>query len=604
MAISRKILQKKQASPATVSRSTLNGRSVSKGIAIGKAVCLYGIKRQFYRIKLDENEIEREIKRVKAAVRLAKLRLRKIIAPAAAKEKKSDSILDVQFLILEDRSLHNQIENLIRAQKVNAEWAVKEVSDKYLEAYKAIQDEYLRERYVDLEDVIERLMSALDGGVHSALSFDDETIIVSKELKPSTMVELLNGNINGIVTETGGWTSHTFILAREHGLPSTAGLKNVLKQIKTGDTLVVDGNRGLVHVNPSREKLKEYESMVSSRRAAIAPGLVPQKFATTDGVEIAIRVNSDTAINYQEAKKFGAKGIGLFRSEFLVNREGGFPTEKQQIREYRLIAEEAGAHGVCIRTFDIGVSQAFEESEEKEKNPALGLRAIRLVLANEKIFRTQVRALLQASLGKKLNIVLPMISDVSEILQAKKIIAEEKKNLKAKNIAVGKPKIGAMIEVPSAVLMADEIAAEVDFLSLGTNDLVQYLLAVDRDNENVADWFRTLHPAVLRAVGHVLNVGEKHSIPVLVCGEMSGSPVYCVILVGLGAKELSMSVKAIPRVTEVITQISHKSAAEIAQKLLKTRTADEAESFVSREFSRKWPDLFTLESLPQYRSSR
>jgi phosphotransferase system enzyme I (PtsI) len=595
MAVTLKNSKKKAAS-----EMTLQGRSVSRGVAVGKAVCLYGVKHQFYRSTLKDNEVEREIKRVRAAVRLARLRLKKISAPA---KESANSILDVQFLILEDTSLLNQMENLIRSQKVNAEWAVKEISDKYLEAYKAIKDEYLRERYVDLEDVMERLMSALDGGVHNSLAFSGETIVVAKELKPSTMVEILNGTINGIVTESGGWTSHTFILAREHGLPSTAGLKNVLRLIKTGDTIIVDGNKGLVFVNPSPEVLNKYTSPVS-RPAQIASGTngrAPQKFTTTDGREIIIRVNSDTAINYQEAKKLGARGIGLFRSEFLFNRERGFPSEKAQMNEYRHIAGETGAHGICIRTFDIGLSQAFDESEEREKNPALGLRAIRLGLANESIFRTQIRALLRASYGKKINIVLPMISDVAEILEAKKIIAEEKRSLKKKGFDVGRPKLGAMIEVPSAVLMAGEIAAEVDFLSLGTNDLVQYLLAVDRDNENVADWFRTLHPAVLRAIKHVLEAGKRHSIPVLVCGEMSGSPVYCVILAGLGATDLSMSVKAIPRVTEVITQINSKDAAALVKQLINCRTADEAEKLVRKEFSRKWPHLFTLETLPQPR---
>jgi phosphotransferase system enzyme I (PtsI) len=584
---------KNNSSPAP--ETVLKGRSVSKGVAIGEAVCLYGIKRQFYRVKLKNNEIEPEVKRFKAAVRLARLRLRKISPPG---KNNSNSILDVQFLMLEDRSLTRQIELLIRHQKVNAEWAVKEISDKYLEAYEAIQDDYLKERYIDLEDVMERLMGALDGGVHSPLTFSDKTIVVAKEIKPSTMVELLNGDVKGIVTESGGWTSHSSILAREHGLPSATGLKNVLKQIKTGDMILVDGDKGVICVNPSAKKLKEYSSQLSPDGKTKTSGRIPQKIQTSDGKEMTIRVNADTAINYQEAKKLGARGIGLFRSEFLFNRERGFPSEKTQLREYASIASEVGKDGVCIRTFDIGVSQAFDENDEREKNPALGLRAIRLVLANEKIFRTQIRALLRASYRNHLNIVLPMISDVTEILQAKKIIAEERKALKAKGVSIGKPKIGAMIEVPSAVLMAHEIAAQVDFLSLGTNDLVQYLLAVDRDNENVADWFRTLHPAVLRAVDTVIKAGKKHSTPVVVCGEMSGSPVYCLILLGLGATELSMSVKAIPRVTDVITQINAKDAVALAKKLLNCRSADDTETLVRREFVRKWPDLFTLKSLP------
>jgi phosphotransferase system enzyme I (PtsI) len=594
-------LRNKQNNSSSGPEVVLKGRSVSKGVAVGEAVCLYGIKRQFYRIRLKNNEIEREVKRFKAALRLARLRLKKISAPAG---NNSHSILDVQFLLLEDRSLIHQVELLIRNQKVNAEWAVKEVSDKYIEAYKAIQDDYLKERYIDLEDVTERLMSALDGGVHRPLSLSDKTIIVAQEIKPSTMVELLNGVVKGLVTESGGWTSHSFILAREHGLPSATGVKNILHQIKTGDTIIVDGDQGIICINPSGKTLKEYSSQQASADKSKTGAKFQQKIQTLDGKEITIRVNSDTAINYREAKKMGAKGIGLFRSEFLVNRERGFPGESTQTREYGHIAAETGKDGVCIRTFDVGVAQAFDNFEEKEKNPALGLRAIRLVLANEKIFRTQIRALLRASYKTHLNIVLPMISDVAEILRAKKMIAEERKALLNKGIKTGRPKIGAMIEVPSAVLMAEEIALQVDFLSLGTNDLVQYLLAVDRDNENVADWFRTLHPAVLRSVAAVLKAGKKHSKPVIVCGEMSGSPVYCVILIGLGAGELSMSVKAIPRVNEVIAQISSKDAISLTKKLLNCGSADEAEALVRREFPRKWPSLFSLDTLPQPRSAR
>jgi phosphoenolpyruvate-protein phosphotransferase (PTS system enzyme I) len=573
----------------------LSGRSVSKGFALGEAVCLYGVKRQFYRIKLKNNEVEREVKRFHAAVRLALRRLKKISAPAG---DFSTGILDVQFLLLEDQSLIDKVEYLIRTQKVNAEWAVKEVSDKYLEAYKAIQDDYLKERYIDLEDVTERLMGALDGGAQNSLSFSAGTIVVAKEIMPSTMVEILNSDVRGIVTESGGWTSHSFILAREHGLPSITGVKNVLQQVSNGIILAVDGDRGAVTIDPLIKKpLTASVNTASTGNAKTAP-VTPRGFYTLDGKKIVVKVNCDTVAHYLEAKQLGAKGVGLFRSEFLVNRERGFPSEKTQLREYAEIAKQVGADGVSIRTFDIDASLTLL-GDEREKNPALGLRAIRLGLANEKIFRTQVRALLRAAYKRHLKIVLPMISDITEIRQAKKIIAEEKKALTAKGIKTGRPKIGVMIEVPSAVLMAPEIAAEVDFLSLGTNDLVQYLLAVDRDNENVADWFRTLHPAVLRSVKHVLDAGKKHETPVVVCGEMSGSPVYSVILIGLGATELSMSVKALPRVMEIITGISAKDAARLTKNLLKSSSADEAEGLVRREFVRKWSNLFDLQVLPQ-----
>ena len=268
---------------------------------------------------------------------------------------------------------------------------------------------------------------------------------------------------------------------------------------------------------------------------------------TLDGWPITIRANLDLPSAYKQAKRFGCEGIGLYRSEFLFNQFKGFPTETEQIEAYRQIAELAGDDGVRIRTFDLSLENLTGENEDKEKNPALGLRAIRMSLTRKKQFRTQIRALLQASFENNMDIVLPMISDVSEIIQTKES-SKPKRNLPQKRHKYGSPRLSAMIEIPSAVLIAEEIAAEVDFLCLGTNDLVQYLLAVDRDNEAVADWFRTLHPAVFRAVKMVVKAAEDSDTPLIVCGEMAGSPFYAPVLIGLGVTEMSMNVNSIPQV--------------------------------------------------------
>ncbi len=294
----------------------------------------------------------------------------------------------------------------------------------------------------------------------------------------------------------------------------------------------------------------------------------------------------------------GAQGIGLYRSEFLFNQYKGFPTETEQIQAYKKVAKAVGKDTVCIRTFDINIEQLAEGNVEKEQNSALGLRGIRFGLLQKKEFQTQLRAILQASAENKIDIVLPMISDVSEIMLTKSILEKEKRNLIKQKIKCGNPRIGVMIEVPATIFMIEEIVREADFLSLGTNDLVQYILAVDRDNESVADWFRTLHPAILRSIKRVLDAAEAGKIPVIVCGEMAGSPVYAAILIGLGANELSMNPNSILRVRKTVSAIAFEEAEEITKKLLKCQSSDAVESLVSELFTEKWSHLFSPDALP------
>ncbi len=588
-------------SPRKKAEIKLKARAVARGVAIGRAVCLHGRKRQFYRVALDESLIERETRRFRASVRLAKRQLVKIAgAPAARPHDSKHNIFETHLLFLEDASLLGQIEKMIRDEKVNAEWAVKVVIDHYIATYKAFSDEHLREKYIDLEDVADRLLTALGGGAKSGLKLEKDAIIIAKELKPSTLIELAASEPRAIITERGGWTSHTFILAREISLPAVTGMKGILRRVQPGDQLVVDGYRGQVILNPSKESLLEFSNAVTATEDEAEIGGRPAEgpLKTLDNVEVTVRANLDLPEGFARAKTNGTKGIGLYRSEFLFNQYKGFPSEAEQIKAYRKIARLAGEDGVRIRTFDLSVDQLAGESEEKETNPALGLRAIRLVLSRKREFRRQIRALLQASAEEKIDVVLPMISDVAEILHTKKIIEREKERLERKGAATGNPRLGAMIEVPSAVLVAADIAAEVDFLSLGTNDLVQYLLAVDRDNEAVADWFRTLHPAVLRAVKQVVEAAEKKAIPLIVCGEMAGSPVYVPILIGLGATELSMNVNSIARVRRVVSDIAFEEAREIADRLLECRTADEAEQTVREKYLEKWSHLFSIDVLP------
>lgn len=592
---------KKQVKNSKNGETAIKGRAVSRGVGIGKALGLYGRKRQFYRIKLEKSKIEPELRRFRAAIRLAKLQLNKIKNQSNQTDGDSRAnIFETHLMFLEDKSLLEKIENVIRQQKVNSEWAVKVVTDRYIADYKAIADDHLRERYIDLEDVAERILTALGGGRKANIRLEKNTVILAREVKPSTLIELLESKPKAIITENGGWTSHTFILARELNLPAVTGIKGILRRVKSGENIIVDGFNGQVILHPSKETIKSFKQKENQvNKSSFETGKLPdEELQTLDGQVIKIRANVDLSKDYQKAENFGARGIGLYRSEFLFNQNKGYPSEKEQVESYRKIAGIVGEAGVKIRTFDLSVDQLTEEIQDKEKNPALGLRALRLSLTKESRFRTQIRALLRASFEPNLDIVLPMISDVSEVLSAKKIIEEEKQKLARRKYKFGAPKLGAMIEVPSAILMAEEIISEVDFVNLGTNDLIQYLLAVDRDNETVADWFRTLHPAVLKSVKIVLQAAEKLEKPVIVCGEMAGSPVYAAILIGLGAKELSMNLNSISRIRNLIANIAFEEAREITKELESCRSADETEAKVAEVFAKKWNHLFSEKDLP------
>lgn len=580
---------------------TITGRAVSRGVTVGKVVCLYGSKKQFYRVYLQKMQIGDELERLRAAVQLAKLQLKEISAlQSTSIDKNKIGIFEAHSLILEDNSLLLKIENVIQEKNVNAEWAVKIVADSLVASYKSFGDEYLRERYIDIEDVTDRLINALSGGGKSNFLVEKYSVIVAKEIKPSTLIDLTESAPKAIITEIGGWTSHSFILAREIKLPAVTGVEGILRHIKTGDHVLVDGYNGQVILHPTDETIEKYKlraAQFQQTKTAIS-GFRQEKLTTLDQRLITIRANVDFINEHTASKLSGASGIGLYRSEFLFNQYEGFPSEQEQIEAYRKVAETVGLMRAGIRTFDISPEQIAESIQEKEKNPALGMRGIRLSISNPKHFRTQISALLQASIKNNIDIILPMISDVSEILLTKKVLEEEKLELKSRKITFGEIRLGAMIEVPAAVLIAEDIAREVDFLSLGTNDLVQYLLAVDRDNGTVADWYKTLHPAVIRAIKKVLEAGENFDVPVNICGEMAGSPVYAPILIGLGATELSMNLNSIARIRQIVSGIAFEEAAQVAGNLLNCRSADEGEELVRQFYRLKWSHLFTEDILP------
>lgn len=584
------------------SETRLHARPVSRGVAVGPIVTIHGDNKQFYRTPLRPDQIDREIVRYRKAHAAAS---RQLTAVGTVLESSTNSaaIFDMHRAILEDSTLSEKIEAVIADKQVNAEWAVKLVTDEYIAKYRAIPEEHFRDRYIDVEDVADQLQTAL-GGKRHPIRIPKGSIIAAKELRPSTLAELGSQHLGGIITEGGGWTSHSFILARELEIPAVTGVRKLLRRVKTGDNVLLDGYDGTVLLHPKEASI---DSIRSVRRQARASDQQmhdppPGPTLTLDGKEIMIRANFDIPASFRRARELGARGIGLFRSEYLFNRFRGFPGEAEQLRAYKEIGDYAGSDRARIRTFDLSLNQIHESTIRKEKNPALGLRGIRLSLTHQKQFRTQLRALLQASTGREIDIIIPMVAGIDEIRTVRQILAEESELLTKRNIPVGTPKLGAMIELPAAVFAVDQLLDELDCICIGTNDLVQYTLGVDRDNETVANWFKSLHPSILAALKRILDAANSKGKPAVVCGEMAGSAFYVPILLGLGASELSMNVNSITRVRRVIMGIAIEEAKEIARVLLKLGTIDEVERMARSFVTDKWHHLFTAEQLAGFKA--
>ncbi len=579
----------------------LKASIVSRGVAIGTVVCIHGLNRQYFKYHLNQNEIENEVARLRSAVSSASTKLEHLVtSEQTTASTSSQGIFDAHLMILRDSSFTSKIEEILRSSKINAEWAVKRISDEYVAKYRSLADEHLRERYIDIQDVSERLLTSLSGDKSAVPSIVEGSIIVAKELRPSTIVELEGRKPMAIVTEHGGWTSHTFILARELAIPAVTGLRKILRRTETGARMIVDGYRGVVILNPTPATEQSYEAARHEQLnvQSAEPNESQGPIKTLDGRKITIRVNADNPATLANAFRAGANGVGLYRSEYLFNRTGGFPSQATQYEAYRQMADAAGDGGVNIRTFDIGISQVVDRSEDRERNPALGLRAIRLGLTYPRELKTQLRAILRAAFERELSVVIPMVTSLTDIRRFAEILANERELLSRDGVEVGNPKIGAMIEVPAAVSIAEKILAEVDFLCLGTNDLIQYFLASDRDNETVATWYQTLHPAVLQAIRLVITAANDAEKPLIVCGEMAGSPFYAPILVGLGARELSMNANVIGRVRTMINGIAYEEAGALVKNIEAASTAEEVEEIVTNSIQNKWSHLLPNDLVP------
>lgn len=583
------------------------GLGVSEGIVIGQVLRMHDGNQHIYHWRVDDADLDGERLRFLAAVDLASRQVLKIKEQAEKRFGKDHAyIFDAHLLLLEDKKLIGDIERYITVQRANAEWAVKVVGDRLLYQYSQIKDDYLRERGSDIEDVMRRLLVALSGAEPDNRSLSEDAVIVSQDLLPSAVAELDLEHARAFATDTGGWTSHTAILARGVGIPAVVGLRDFYRRAKTGDRIIVDSSRNQVILHPSAATLKLYQAETASRGLGRSAVDLRERgpVQTQDGVIVTLRANVEVPSEFDGVEKYGASGVGLYRSEFLLARRGAMVSEDEQRVAYEAVAKIAGEDGAVIRLFDLGGDNLRPQFEEAEKNPALGLRAIRFALCNEEIMRQQVRAILLAAAQGHLKIVLPMVADLSDVRRAQAIVQEEATNLRNTGRIFGKVGVGAMIEVPSAVFMADKIARIVDFFELGTNDLVQYTLAVDRGNDEVADWFRTLHPAVLHSIDQSLKAAINAGIPAIVCGEMASTPAYAVLLIGLGATELSMTPSSIPRVRQAIAGIHSRDARLIAEECLTCETADDVENLVRERFTKLWPQLFPPASLPAPRQAK
>ena len=579
--------------PSTEQELILKGIPAAPGIAMGP---IYLYSKHIPRIEkkeISEAEVEAEKQRVRAATTRSEKELQKILAFAEQKlGPQSAKIFEAQIMILNDTILMGTIEKRIAAELRNAEYVVSDEINKYKRLMLASSDEYMHERARDVEDIMNRIIRNIqDQKLFSRL--EGSSIIASETLLATDTVIFSRNQILGYAADVGGVTSHAAILSRSLKIPAVLGLRTVTRNVHTGDFAAIDGYSGVLVVNPTQEtidllnkkalRLKEFEEQLA--------GIATLAADTPDHKHIELSANIENPDELEYAHTQGAAGIGLYRTEGTLLARQTNPSEDEQFAEYEKVAETMFHYPVIFRTFDVG-GDKVAPGEYQEDNPFLGWRGIRVSLDRPEMFLTQLRALLRASSKKNLRIMFPMIAKVGEVRRAKEFLKQAKAELKAKGIHFDvRVKVGVMIEVPSAAIMAEEIAGEVDFLSIGSNDLIQYLLAVDRDNVAVAPLFQQFNPAVLRTIKSVIDAGHRKNIWVGMCGEMAGDPLATVLLVGMGIDELSVVPTVLPEIKKIIRTIKHKDAKRIADKILTLHTEEEIRDYLASVVRKQLPEI-------------
>jgi len=569
----------------------IRGVGVSPGIAIGKVILLDRRRSRFIPRKISEHEVQAEIDRFRDAVEKSKQELLEVKDRIVERGMRQLTyILDVHVRIMDDRMVNDETVRLIEESLVNTEWALEVNLERIFEAFDSVDDGYLRERKEDIKHVTERILRNLSGvEMRDIEALPEDTVVVAHDLSPADTIRLNLKNVVGFATDMGGRTSHTAIVARSLEIPAVVGLQDVTVLIGSAETLIVDGTAGVVIVDPTPETVTSYHEKRQRyrymERELLKYANLPSE--TEDGYHMALRANIELIDEIPAVKQYGAEGIGLYRTEYLFLGQKSLPTEQEHFEVYKKLAKEIAPHSVTIRTLDLGGDKFASQVElAEEMNPAMGLRAIRFCIKEREIFKAQLRGILRASVYGKLKIMLPMISGVEEIREVKGILEEAKEDLRQR----GEPfdvdiPLGVMIEVPSAAIAADLLAREVDFFSIGTNDLIQYALAIDRVNEQVSYLYEPLHPAILRTVKHVVEVAHRACITVSVCGEMAADPAYALVFLGLGLDELSMNAIAIPRMKKILRRVTYAEGQRLLVGALEYSTAKETEAYLRQEMA-------------------
>jgi phosphoenolpyruvate-protein phosphotransferase (PTS system enzyme I) len=558
------------------------GAGVSPGMACAKIHVVRDDLDDLVRYRIAPSQVTDEIGRFETALiqtRMQILEMQQRIAESIG--AKDAAIFDAHLLVVEDRTLIDEVLRKLETDLCNVEWVFQEVATRYAETLNKIDDPYLRERALDIQDVTKRVIRNLQGKAPKTfLALSEPHILVAHNLTPSDTASINRANVLGIATDLGSRTSHTAILARSLNIPAIVGLHDITAKLETGQHVLLDGSDGLLIINPAPQTIAHYAE-IESRRAKVTAQLKElrtTRSTTRDGRHIVLSANIELPEDVEAVAANGAEGIGLYRTEFLYLNRSTLPTEHEQFETYRKVAERVRPDPLIIRTFDLGGDKLAPGTVDitDELNPFLGWRAIRLCLENIDIFKTQLRAVLRASAVGNIKIMFPMISGLEELRRARAVLAECKEDLCRSGVPVGeKIEVGAMIEIPSAAICANVLAPEVDFFSIGTNDLIQYALAVDRVNEKIAHLYEPTHPAVLHLLKMIADAAHANDIWVGVCGEMAGDVALTPLLLGLGMDELSASATLVPRVKRAVQGLAIPECRKLVEEALKLNTASE-----------------------------
>ena len=576
----------------------MKGIAVSKGVAIGKAYLLDRSKFCILKQELEENEVEREIERFRNAIAKTKLQMTDIKNRAVKIADKYAVILDTYTLLLDDDILVNDTIENIRKQRTNAEWTLNQTLQNFLNMFDNINDDYLKGKKDDLDLLVQAILRNLVGHSQETLSdIHEPVIIVTHSLSPSDTLTMPRSFIKGLATETGGKTSHVGIFAAALGIPAVTGVKELTSQINSGENIIIDGIDGEVIRRPTEENtqyyLKKQENYRRYEEQLLAN--IHQPAETLDGHQIHLLANIESNQEVRSLHKFGAEGVGLYRTEFLYMSANNLPGEKDLYENFKEVAQAMNGKPVVIRTLDIGMDKQLAGIQTNdENNPALGLRGIRLSLAKPGLFLNQLKGILRASSYGNIKVLYPMVSDVTEIVQANELLHKAKDLLNQEKISFDENiKIGAMIETPAAAICIDHILEEVDFISIGTNDLIQYVLAIDRINENIAHLYQPFHPSVLRSLKQIFEAASKADKKVSICGELGGDPMATMLLLGLGdLGDLSMEPHSIPKVKKIIRLIRIEEARQMADHVLSLSSVEEISRFIANEMRTRFPEDF------------